>query len=241
LTLYAGWRWFEDKQTAWLLLGSVAISGGMLTKESGAMGAIFFAALIFLSTLSWKEKITKFGILSSLAFVTLIVNQLRGRVVEYSSLKWFVYNWHQFAPTNYKFFKWVGVMASTYNVLWIAFFIGVYLLIRKRVWSQSIKIYLLAVVVPSLSYFAWPLFISRTVFISAWLIIPIAALAVNYLAERYSPWVYVSWVIIIIAPYILQETLRYAHVFQIIETCHYQIKCSWNYFWDNRHTFSTIE
>src|SRR3989344_3637352 len=41
LTMYAIWRWREEKQTNWLLLSSIAVAFGVLTKESGGMGALF--------------------------------------------------------------------------------------------------------------------------------------------------------------------------------------------------------
>jgi 4-amino-4-deoxy-L-arabinose transferase-like glycosyltransferase len=239
LVLYSGWRWYEDKKSAWLILGSVAISGGLLTKESGAMGALFFGALILLSALSLKEKAKKLAIVSSLAFVTLVINQWRGQEIGYSSLRWLLDNWVVYADSNYTFFKWVGVNATTYNLAWLLVLVAVVALLKKKITlSANAKTYFLAVVVPSLSYFAWPLFIGRTVFISAWLIVPVAALGIEYVLRRQVVLGYIVWALVLVSPYALQNTLRYAHVFHIWDICHKDISCSWNYFWDNRHTFS---
>lgn len=241
LTLYAGWRWHEEDKTKWLLLGSAAISGGLLTKESGAMGALFFAVLIILSSLSIPEKLKRLSIVASIASVTLLINIWRGHLVGYSSLQWFIDNWKVYGPGNYNFFKWFGVNVTTYNATWLFAIAGTWLLAVKKQWlSPSVKLYFLAVFIPSLSYFAWPLFIGRTVFISAWLITPLAALTIVWLLRR--NWILgaAAWLLILSMPYILQELFRYVHFFQIFDICHYQIRCSWNFFWENRHTFSEI-
>lgn len=239
LTLYAGWRWFENHQTRWLFIGSLAISGGLLTKESGAMGALFFAALIAMSKLSWRAKFVRLCAVASIAAVTLGINMWRGHLVDYSSLQWFIDNWKVYGPTNYNLFKWAGVNITTYNLVWPFAAAGAYLLFLKKQWlTPQVKAYFLAALIPSLSYFAWPLFIGRTVYISAWLIVPLAAVAVVQLLKKRWWLGVLAWAALIIVPYVLQETLRYVHFFQIFDICHYQVRCSWNYFWDNRHTFS---
>lgn len=242
LSFYAGWRWFEDKRWQWLVVGGVAVSFGMLTKESGAMGALFIGAVILLSQLELKKKLLAIGTSAVLPVLTLFINQSRGNEVGYNSLQWFIDNWKVYAPTNYNFIKFAGVNASTYNIVWIFFVAGVYFVLRN--WAttpKNLKIYLAAALIPSLSFLAWPIFISRTVFISAWLIIPLAMYGLTLLADKskYSQKIIIgSMVVILVTPYLLQSTLRYAHVFQILDICHRSIGCSWDYFWYNRESFS---
>lgn len=242
LTLYSGWRWAEDKKNGWLYLGGMAVSLGMLTKESGAMGALFVGVLLLCAQMSWREKIINFIKFSCLPFITLLLNQYRGKYIGYNSGAWFVDNWKIYAPDNYNFIKFIGVNATTYNVLWPLVLFGLYFLyIKRREISPEIKKYFAAVLLPSLSYLAWPIFISRTVFISAWLFIPIASYAVYtiYLKSKALKYMAIACIVIcVITPYVLQGVLRYANLFKILDVCQYRPACSWSYFWQYRSNFS---
>ncbi len=239
LTIYAAWRWWEDKQNKWLYVGGLAAALGMLTKESGTMGALFFGVLFLLEKSSLKERFQHFLKFSILPFIMLVINQYRGMTLDYNSGQWFLDNWKVFGPDNYHFIKWFGVNVSTYNFLWLLVLVGLVMIIKNRKELPSnIKVYLLAILLPSLSYFAWPIFISRTVFISAWLFVPIAVYALMGVYARYKYLAIALLVVAVVMPYILQNTLKYAHVFQILDICKNNIGCSWNYFWDNRDGFS---
>lgn len=242
-TIYCSWRWRETKKSYLLYLAGLMVSLGLLTKESGAMGALFFAGLLWITHDTLKNKLIFLGKFSILPFVTLCINQWRGQLIGYNSLQWFKDNWDIYFQNSYTFIKWLGINLTTFNLVWFFFFLGVYFCIKNfHTLNKDSKIYLKLMVFPSLSYFAWPLFISRTVFISAWLIIPLAsyglAILWNKKSALYTYFVGISVVFCLVAPYSLQSTLRYAHVFQILENCHYNISCSYNYFWDNRESFS---
>lgn len=242
LIVYVSWRWWEDKKNYWLYLGGVGVSFAMLTKESGCMAALFFAALLLLSKLDYKNKFYSFVRFSFLPLITLFVNQVRGSDMAYNSKDWFVGNWITYAHDNYTLIKWLGVNISTYNFLWLLFFIGFFLIIKKiKTISFDVRVYLGSILLPSLSYFAWPVFISRTVFISAWFFVPVASYAVYYIYMRGQAYKYLAGIIVflaVVSPYILQNTLRYAHVFYILDQCNKNIVCGWRYFWDNRNSFS---
>lgn len=242
LTLYAGWRWWEDKSKSWLYLGGVAVAFGALTKESGCMGALFVGILFLLDNVSWKERIFNFIRFSILPFVTIVINGIRGQDVAYDSARWFIDAWKTYGAENYTLFRWFGVHTSTYNVLWLFIALGLYFLIKNwRNLDRNIKIYLLAVIPSSMSYYLWSLFIARTVFISAWFFAPIAAYGIYniYIKGRWLRHLAVGMIVVaVVTPYILQSTLRYAALFKIINICKNDIPCSWNYFWKNRGQFS---
>lgn len=241
-TLYVAWRWFtEGYDKRWLLFGGVAVSFGLLTKESGAMAAIAFGLLILFSKRSWKEKALAIGLVAFLPFITLLVNSFRGQEIGVSSLDWYKDNWKVYGPTNFNVFKWVGVNGSAFNLVWPLALLGVYWFIKKqRVLPPEAKYYFLAALIPSLSYLTWPIFIGRTVFISAWLLVPLAAYAISCLLENKQTLVFgvLALLAALVVPYVLQSTLRYAHVFQILDICKNNIGCAWDYFWNNRGGFS---
>lgn len=242
LTLYAGWRWWEEKNKHWFYLGGIAVAFGILTKESGSMAALFVGILFLLDRVSWKERILNFVRFSVFPFVTIVINSFRGHDVDYNSANWFVTNWKVFAAENVTLLRWFGVHASTYNILWLFIAIGLYFLVRNwRNLDRNTKIYLLAVIPSSLSYYSWPMFIARTVFISAWLFAPIAAYGIYsiYAKGRWFKHLAVGMVVLaVITPYVIQSTLRYATLFTIMNLCKNNIPCTWNYFWKNRGQFS---
>ena len=245
LTMYAIWRWREEKHHGWLYLSSIAVAFGVLTKESGGMGALFAGVIILWGKEGWKKTIKYLVMFAFFPFITVVVNFLRGYDVGFSSFTYLVDTWKAWGPENYVFLRWLGVNVSTYNAVWIAAAAGLILLFKyRRAVDQNIFIYFVAVLPTSLSYFAWPIFISRTVFISAWLVLPLASYGLFKLYERGKLGKYLgvaAVVCLLVAPYALQNTLRYAHVFTIIEECHKNPVCAWNYFWQNRDSFSKIK
>ena len=242
LTLFAGWRWFKNSGWAWVALASASTAFGLLTKESGAMAAVFFGILVLWSKRKLINKGVVLALFSVLPFATIVINKIRSYDVGYDSLQWFRDNWEIYAATNYNFTKWIGINVSTFNLLLPVFLIGLYFIIRNwRTIDNDVKLYLISVLPSSLSYLAWPLFISRTVFICSWFVLPVVAYALRNLMLRGRFWLSSVYVFVFIAavfPAALQETLRYAHVFKIYDDCNKNIVCSWNYFWQHRSEFS---
>ncbi len=242
LTMYAIWRWREGKQSSWLYLSSIAVAFGVLTKESGGMGALFAGAIILLEKDGWKKTGKYLAMFSFFPLITVVLNSLRGREIGFSSGTYFIDVWKFWGPENYTFLRWFGINASTYNLLWVAVLLGLVMLYRNRqVIDRDIIKYFIAVLPTSFSYLAWPVFISRTVFISGWLFLPLAAYGLFKLYEKGKCWRYLSIffvVLLLVAPYLLQNMLRYAHVFTIIDSCHKNPVCAWKYFWQNRGGFS---
>ncbi|MEI6288232.1 MAG: glycosyltransferase family 39 protein [bacterium] len=231
LTVYLVWRWYRDKKDWRLWVSGLAVGLGMLTKESGAMGAIFFAVILLFADLKLKNKAIDFVKFSAIPFIILIINQAVGLTIHYNSGQWFIDNWNRYAADNYQFYKWFFINASTFNALWPFILLGVFLMLKNRSKiDKDIKLYFLAVFVPSLSYFGWPLFLSRTVFISAWLLVPLSAYSLVYLGEKYKFKKLICSIIIICAiiPYILQGTLKYNHMFIIMKDCRNNIGCIWS-------------
>lgn len=244
LTMYAIWRWREQKQISWLCLSSIAVAFGIIAKESGGMGALFAGMIILLAKDGWKKTSKYLAMFAIFPLITVVVNSLRGREIGFDSLTYFIDVWKFWGPENYTLLRWFGVNASTYNLIWVAVVAGLVLLYKnRRVINRDIMLYFIAVVPTSLSYLAWPVFISRTVFISAWLLLPLAAYSLFKLYEQGKFWRYLSifFVVLLMAtPYLLQNTIRYSHMFKIIDDCNNNFVCAWNYFWQNRDSASKV-
>jgi len=80
--------------------------------------------------------------------------------------------------------------------------------------------------------------VGRTVFISSWLIVPIAVYGLSELYARKKWWGGVALVVGVATPYIFQSIIQYAPLFIILDQCHNNVPCAWNFFWDNWHKFS---
>jgi 4-amino-4-deoxy-L-arabinose transferase-like glycosyltransferase len=238
LTLYSGWRWYIEKKNTWLYIGGMAVALGMLTKESGAMAAPFVGILMLVSSISIPDKLKAFVKFSVIPFIVLCINQYRGRLMGYSSGDWFVWNWKIFSK-DFTLVKWLGVNLTTYNVVWLLAGWGLFVMIKN--WSKisrEIKIFLCAVLPSSLSYFSWPIFLSRTVFIAAWFLVPLAAYGIYDIYSK-KRWLGQSLVVFaIVLPYLLQALLGYTPVFLILQDkCRYNIQCSWDVFVHKRGNF----
>lgn len=242
LTAYAGWRWHEEKKDLWLYIAGVAIALGLLTKESGAMAAIFLGILIVCDSKTIQELLKRLLKSAAIPLLALLSTQIIGSMIGYNSFEWFLWNWKTYAQENYTIIKWFGVNATAFNVLWVAILLGAAVLVAK--WKEvdsSVKVFICAMLIPAFSYFAWPVFIGRTVFISAWLLIPIGMYGIYQASKK---WQWSSIVIVlllalmVVTPYVLQGVLRYANLFAIAQICNYNIGCGWNYFWKNRDGFS---
>lgn len=238
LTLYSGWRWYKEQSNKWLYVGGVAVALGMLTKESGAMAAPFVGILFLTSQIKVGEKIKAFLKFSCVPFAVLLINQYRGRTMGYSSGDWFFWNWKIFSK-DFTLIKWLGVNITTYNILWLFAGWGLYLVVKN--WSKidrDIKIFLFAILPSSLSYFSWPIFLSRTVFIAAWFMVPLAAYGLYSIVIKNKMLGQSLLMVCIIIPYVLQAVLGYTPMFLILQDkCHYNARCIWEVFRDKRGNF----
>lgn len=239
-TLYCTWRWYENRQDKFLWLTGLSVALGMLTKESGAMGALFTGLLLLTVKDSIWQKAKHIVYAGIIPLVVLIANQLYGKyIIGYSSGVWFTYNWQTFTQENFTLFRWLGVNATAFNLVWLLAGFGAWRIWQNRATvSSNIKKYVWLVIPTSFSYFGWPLFVGRTVFIGAWLLMPLAAYGIIELA-RFKKWfAVIAAGLVLSAPYVLQSVIQYAPLFIIMRECHNSVPCAWNFFWENWHKFS---
>lgn len=244
LTAYTGWRWYEDRKWHWLVLGGISTAFGILTKESGAMGALFFGIVILVANRkAVVTSIKQIALFSILPALTIVINGFRGKDIAYNSADWFMFNWRTFYDLNYTPFKWAAINFTTFNFLWVLFALGAYWLVtnRKNV-SFEIKLFLAAIIPASFSYMAWPLFISRTVFVCAWFIVPVAAYALWVIYEKGKKKLAATLLVVaLLTPYIFQSFIGYTPVFLIWEqVCHRNIPCAVSTFFKSRANYDVF-
>ncbi len=247
LGLYTAVRWYttDDKKQRvyWSLLVGVCVSFGLLTKETGAMSALFFAVLVFLRPgISWIQKGVYAVLGGFMPLITVGINQWRGHSINFTSKEWYLYNWQAFGG-DYTLVKWIGVNVTSFHILGLCALVGIGVFIRRwGSFEQRIRDYFIAILIPSFSYLAWPSFISRTVVISAWCIVPLSVLALEQFLQKNGCWKKVGMALCVtacITPMLLQYTLRYAPMFQLVSFCRYHPVCVWQQFWQERNRFST--
>jgi 4-amino-4-deoxy-L-arabinose transferase-like glycosyltransferase len=247
LGLYSSVRWYDadnrKQRIVWALLLGVCVSFGLLTKETGAMSAVFFTVFVLRRPLvGWFEKIYTLFLAGFLPFITLIINQWRGMYIGFTSRDWYFMNWASY-KSDYTPLKWFGVHVTSFHILLPCIVVGIVLLfLHRKTLDRRVKEYGLAVLLPSLSYFAWPSFIARTVVISAWLLLPIAVYTIEWGIQKKGWLRGVALTVFVAAcfvPSMVQYTIRYAPMFILLDYCSYKPVCVWQTFWQERRNFTT--
>jgi len=245
LCIYGSWMWRKSGKDRWLYLAGSAVGFGLLTKESGAMGALFFAGLLLIHKVNIYEKIVLFIKFSIIPFSFLVINSIRSKAIGYNSLQWFLDAWDSYGATHYKLYKLIGVNISTYNLVIPLFFIGLGLFVKNYFKiSNNIRIFVICLIIPSLSFFAWPVFISRTVIISGWLVFSIAAYAAYSIYSRgkiYKFIVLVYLIFCLLSPFVLQNIIKYGHIFDMYEKNNMNFFLTWQECWTERDSFSELK
>lgn len=187
-----------------LLAGFIA-GIGMLFKENVAAAPIFFASLLFIaSQLPFKEKI-KYILIFGVAFIffPIINNIIVYKLYSFSYLAEYKHVWG-LSTGGYDNFYMITPLrilieiSRVFLMGWLFVLLGILKEFAIKN-SERIKI-LLALILPSLSFFAWPYPHNRMIFIAAPLLIFLGSfgvlrnfrnLKINYLVEIFSLFLYV--------------------------------------------------
>ncbi|MFH1575564.1 MAG: glycosyltransferase family 39 protein [Candidatus Nealsonbacteria bacterium] len=171
--------YFKNKNEKLIILNGFLSGIGVLMKENGGLGVLFFGLMILFSCeFSIKEKISKimrFGIFFLIPILTL--QFLMYKYFHFTSLDWYLGNLPGSSGdglllTSLRYF---GQLFRVLGVLWIFFFIGVFQEWREKNWER-IKIYL-ALLPSSFSFLLWTVGAAgRGVFIFA----PLGILLASY-------------------------------------------------------------
>jgi len=151
---------YLKKRKEWLITINGFLSGlGVLMKENGGLGVLFFGLMILLSKeFNAKEKVFKiihFGIffIIPIAFLQLFMYQH----FQFTSLDWYsgqMSGGYTEEGAWLTALRYVGQLFRILGLLWIFFFIGLWRELREKNWER-IKIFL-ALVPSSFSFLLWP-------------------------------------------------------------------------------------
>ncbi len=167
LTLF----YFKNRNEKLIVLNGFLSGMGVLMKENGGLGILFFAMMVVLSReFNLREKISRilrFGIFFFIPIVLLQIFMYQNFGV--TTLDWYLYQLRGFGQGEGIFLvilRYFGQLFRTLGFLWIFFFIGLWQELRERN-LERLKIYL-ALLPASLSFFLWPISAGgRSVFIFA--------------------------------------------------------------------------
>jgi hypothetical protein len=166
----------------YFILASLIGFLGALTKESGVLGLVFGGVYILAHIGVWDYR--------------KIVNFLAGLVLPFFALEafflfimakfgfptffdWYSLNLSSYAKEYYKLFYFIGVEASSFNIILVFCLLGVFYAIKKkeflnREWLARFT----GLFIASLPVLMWPIFISRILYIQFLFLIPLALFGV---------------------------------------------------------------
>lgn len=179
---------FLKNPKSWLVcLNGLACGIGVLFKESGGMGILFFVLALLLTRrysyqqiLSWLAKFLLFFLLPITLNQSVVYYYFH-----YSYLNWYVYNSLTYLKSSYTIFNLAKNFFILFGLGWVFFLIGCWRLWRQRVNDNKFYLYL-ALLGPSLSFLLWPDLTARLMFISGLLFCLVAVKGFMYFLQSKS-------------------------------------------------------
>lgn len=171
LSLFLTLLYFRNKNEKLVIFNGFISGLGVLMKENGGLGAVFFGLIILLSKdFIFREKIYKIVKFAVFFLIPIIVWQaFMYKTFKLTSLDWYLFQLGGFShgeSTPVVIIKYFGQLFRTLGIIWIFFFIGLWQELKEKNW-QRLKIYL-ALLPGSISFFLWPISAGgRSVFVFA--------------------------------------------------------------------------
>jgi len=170
LSIFLTLLYFKNKDEKLVVLNGLLSGIGVLMKENGGLGVVFFGLMVLLSReFNIKEKILKilkFGVFFVMPIAALQV--FAYKYFHYSSLDWYLRN--PSGTPGEGFFlvslRYLGQLFRILGIVWLPLLFGIRLALKEKNW-QRYKIYL-ALIPASFSFLLWSVSASaRSVFIFA--------------------------------------------------------------------------
>lgn len=169
-------------RTRYFILAALIGFLGALTKESGVLGLVFGGVYILVHIGVWNyKKIVNF--LAGLVLPFLILEAFFLFIMAKSGfptfLDWYSLNLSSYAKEYYKLFYFIGVEASSFNIILVFSLFGIFYAIKKKEFlSREWLARFSGLFVASLPVLMWPIFISRILYIQFLFFIPLALFGV---------------------------------------------------------------
>lgn len=171
----------SDKKLAngLLILTPLVCFLGSLTKESGAVGIIFFILAILLATdYKFKIKMLNLAVVGAIIFILLVSFQLIiNYKFGYNFFELFSYTQKIYVDKSYDFFKVIKKIAVIFSIGWIFVFFGFYKLLKVA--DKTTKMVILSLILSSLTFLIWPYQAERLIFVAGPLLAILAAYGLN--------------------------------------------------------------
>ena len=189
LSVFLTLLYFKNKNEKLIILNGFLSGVGVLMKENGGLGILFFGAMVLLSReFGAKEKILKIIRFSAFFLVPVIALQIFAfKYFHFTSLDWYISSRPGIMVGKEGLllvsFRWLGQIIKVLGILWPLFFIGLWRELRERNLERA-KIYL-ALVPSSFSFLLWSVEAAgRSTFIFALLGIMLASCGCKKIRSR---------------------------------------------------------
>lgn len=202
---------FVKKPSNYLVYLNGFLSGlGVLMKEDGGMGILFFISVLLLARRFNFSQIFKHATVFLLMFlVPITINQL---IVygffQYTYYDWYLFNARVYINHSYNFFNLAKNLFLLFGLNWLFFMIGAWRIFKRSNWEFKFVLY--SLLVPSFSFLLWPDITARLMYIAGPFLALVAArgffvllqkrkvlsvallllcIAVNYFLVKLSYWI----------------------------------------------------
>ena len=188
--------YFQKKQESLIYLNGFLSGLGLLMKEHGGLGALFFGLMILFSRdFNIKEKILKIARFAAFFLIPFLAVQiLVFKYFHFTYLDWYLPNRPTAAePILLIFLRYLGQLFRILGILWIFIFIGAWREFREKNWER-IKIFLF-LIPASFSFLLWNVGGGgRAAFIFA----PLGILLATYGCKKIKPFIMVLIILVIL-------------------------------------------
>lgn len=168
----------RQSKMRYFILASLLGFLGALTKESGILGLVFGGAYVLAHIGVWNfKKIVKTMARLSIPFLALegLFLFLMSKTGLPTFFDWYALNLSSYAREYYKLFYFIGTELSSFHIILFFGLLGIYHAIkRKDVLNREWLAIFFGLFAASLPVLAWPIFISRILYIQFLFFIPLA-------------------------------------------------------------------
>ena len=177
-------KYFSSGDKKYYYLTVLVSTIGILFKEFGALSMITLAVAILCMNYSWKEKI---GLIvkafALFAIIPILLNLFFYYKFHFTYINWYLYSSVVKPVGAYGFTVFVKIMGLIFLAGWPLFLWGLY---QEKKFFDKHRAKILGILVPaSLSFFAWPMFTTRTSFVLIPLLCLISGFGLSKIKNKY--------------------------------------------------------